>query len=153
AGRLDLDSLSAPLAPTPPASAAGGVQLGFVEGRTRPGAAQRLYRVLAAPVSSFGRPVGTLILGQRLTGFGGPGTDPDAAGGALRSALWMEGRLAGGSFPAPLRTALAAALAAGPAPADSEFRAGGVTYRYQRTLLNPGSAYPPAHLVSVFSMA
>src|SRR5690606_21897400 len=63
AGRLDLDSLSAPLAPTPPASAAGGVQLGFVEGRTRPGAAQRLYRVLAAPVSSFGRPVGTLILG------------------------------------------------------------------------------------------
>lgn len=153
AGELDLSALQAPLAPErmPAPATPEDVQLGFVAAH-RPGAAPDLYRVLAAPISNFGRQVGTLILGQRIMGFGGGARSTPVSPG-LRSALWLNGRLLGGDIPAAARRAMAGLLEQQQvAPAGTELQAGGTTYRFQRALLNERSAYPPAHLVSVFSM-
>lgn len=155
AGALDMTSVSAPLAPESIRGRAApeAVQLGFVEARAEGAAAPRLYRVLAAPVGNFGRQVGTLILGQQVMRFG-DGPRESAGSPRLRSGLWLNGRLAGGEIPAAAREALPPLLRA-PESANggAEFRAGETTYRMHRALLNAGSAYPPAYLVSIFSMA
>ncbi|HEX7036321.1 MAG TPA: adenylate/guanylate cyclase domain-containing protein [Pseudomonadales bacterium] len=151
AGRLDPDSLTGPLAPAGGVPPESDVQLGFVGARPTAGAAPRLYRLLAAPIGRFERRVGTLILGQRLRTL-----DAEPAGGeapALRSALWTDGRLLGAKLHEPLASALTDTLAAEPAAADGELQAGEVRYRFQRSRLNPHSAYAPADLVSVFSLA
>jgi class 3 adenylate cyclase len=150
AGELDTGTLEAPLASTAATRAPRSeVQLGFVTTRTGGTSAAEVYRVLAAPITSFGNQVGTLILGQRIMA---PLATGDARSG-LRSVLWMDGRLAGGDLPDTVARAIAEALAAQPEATDSEFDAGDGSYRYHRSLLNPDSAYPPAHLISVFSMA
>jgi class 3 adenylate cyclase len=134
--------------PATPASVGQSVQLGFLASA---GPDVRAYRVLAAPVSNFGRTVGTLILGQRIMGL-----DPEEAappgGNAHRSALWVGERLVGGNLPQPARRAIADRLALGEGHPGPQLQAGGTSYRYQLAHLNPDSAYPAAYLVSAFDM-
>jgi class 3 adenylate cyclase len=111
-----------------------------------------VYRVLAAPIINFDQPVGTLVLGQRVTELGNSGA-PSSEGRGLRSALWVNGRLVGGEIPDAVRASLTRKLLASEGRTDGQFEAEGTRYRFQRSLLNPGSAYPQTELISTFSMA
>jgi class 3 adenylate cyclase len=150
AGGAGLDTVESGLTPpATPGSALQSVQLGFLASA---GPNARVYRVLAAPVSNFGRSVGTLILGQRIMGL--DPEDPDEPGGSgQRSALWVGERLVGGNLPPPARRAIADHLALNRRRPDQQVDTGATRYRYQLAHLNPGSAYPAAHLVSAFDMA
>jgi len=125
------------------------VELGYV---LVPGAEDGgIFRILAAQIRNFDRRVGTLLLGQRVTALGQQATD----GGTLamtHSAFWLDDQLAGAGLPPDVRTPLEAALAASPRAEAPLIQAGESSYRYQITPLNPDSAYPPAYLVSLFSM-
>lgn len=153
-GRAGADDLRVPgasLAPGTVPRQGGDVELGFIETRSN-GRASRIYRLLAAPISSFGSRVGTLILAQRVTGLTEGPRDSDVSVG-LRSALSIDDRLIGGDIPSEIRGALAELLDAGSAETDGQFQADGTTYRYRRSLLNENATYPPAYLVSTYSMA
>lgn len=128
------------------------VDLGFVAAAGRGGTNPRVYRILAAPISNFGQPVGTLVIGQRVTDLSTPRTASGERTG-LRSALWVDGRLLGGDLPDALRTVLTRELLASEGRGDGQFEAEGTRYRYQRSILNPSSAFPQAELISTFSMA
>jgi class 3 adenylate cyclase len=147
AGELDLRGLRVPLVPAGLAErSAGDIQLGFLDfERSR---SESTVRVLAAPVENFGQHVGTLILGQRLASPAAMDRE-QWSGAGLRSAFWIAGRLVGGDV--DVRSVLARMLGHA-TPQDGEFRYQGVTYRYHSVLLNPGSDYPSAWLVSTFSM-
>jgi class 3 adenylate cyclase len=148
AGDLDLRGVPVPLAPPAlPGPAANDVQLGFLDLEANGTAGP--VRVLAAPISNFGQQVGTLILGQRLSGS--PERPDEWAGGGVRSAFWIAGRLTGGDIRPEVRRVLAEVLER-ESPDTRQFRAGDAAYRLQAALLNPDSAYPPAWLVSIFSM-
>ena len=125
------------------------VELGYV---LVPGAEDGgIFRILAAQIRNFDRRVGTLLLGQRVTALGQQATD----GGTLamtHSAFWLDDQLAGAGLPPDVRTPLEAALAASPRAEAPLIQAGESSYRYEITPLNPDSAYPPAYLVSLFSM-
>jgi len=149
AGRLDLVSVRGALVPavTDPAGGNTGVQVGFIEvtrGQNRPSIA---YRILSSPIVNFDTQVGTLIIGQRIRQLATEGED--SAPQNLHSALWLDGRLVDGNIPANVQAPLIDVLES----ASDEFRADGENYRYQRFRLNEGSSYPPAHLVSIFSLA
>ncbi len=152
AGILATDTLYPQLVPPtlPEGARPDEVELGFVHDERAPPARAGLYRVLAAPIVNFSSRVGTLILVQHMAHFGADATASDG----LQSALWQGGALVGGDMPAALRTALTARFANASAEVrDGEIAIAGTTYRYERVLLNEGSAYPPAWLVSTFSMA
>lgn len=151
AGALEAGSLEGHLVPQTLAPD-GGAQLGFVAAARRPDGPIRPLRILAVPISSFGNPVGTLLLGERITALGRREADIPAAEG-VHSTIWVGEALLGGDLQPPLAQALIRALNANPDDLNAELSADGQTYRYQGTLLNPGSAYPPARLVSVFSLA
>jgi class 3 adenylate cyclase len=151
AGAADLRAPEASIVPKSMPRRSGEVELGFIEAGNN-GSASRIYRVLAAPISSFGSHVGTLILGQQVMGFTERPGDSDISLG-LRSALRIDDRLVGGDIPSGIRGALAQVLDARPAEADGQFRANDTAYRYQRSLLNENATYPPAYLISTFSMA
>jgi class 3 adenylate cyclase len=127
------------------------IELGFV--RVQQENDVQIMRIMATPIANFGAKVGTLILGQRLNSFGfergGEATQH------LQSGFWLDGNLMGGNFAFPVRMALAKALEGKSAPetGKGEFQATGSTYRYERFLLNDGSSYSPAFLISAFSMA
>jgi class 3 adenylate cyclase len=126
-------------------------QLGFVEARQSGGRAG-VYRVLAAPISNFGSQVGTLIFGERVGLFSEEAELAPTSPG-LRSGLWLDGRLLGSDIPDAARRALTARLReSGELPSGAEFRANDASFRVQRSLLNAGSTYPPAYLISIFSM-
>jgi len=152
AGVLDLEAVRGSLVPTRIPADAGSVQLGFIEAGHSAGEPTRVYRILATPIVNFDALVGTLILGQRVTR---PDVQRSAAGASagLHSGLWVGGRIVGDDIPPRARDVLAAALASTPAAAaDTAFRADDEPYRYQLFLLNEGSSYAPAFLVSVFSL-
>ena len=149
AGSLDTTNLHPRFAPIHgiPGDA---VALGFVHDTRMPRAPTALYRVLATPIVNFELEVGTLILAQPMTRF----SADESPANALRAALWIDGELVGGTLSAAVRDALAAYLTqSATAAAVGEIEIAGTAHRYERVLLNPGSPYPPAWLVSVFSMA
>jgi class 3 adenylate cyclase len=110
--------------------------------------------MLASPITNFGTIVGTLILGQRIKGLNSARTGEQAAH-HLQSGFWLDGRLVGDDSPGAMRDALTAALARAQTQhtSNGQLRAAGEVYRFERFLLNEGSSYPPAYLVSVFSLA
>jgi len=128
------------------------VQLGFVQ--IRQGDDAQVFRILASPITNFGTIVGTLILGQRIKGLG-PKRKGEQAAHNLQSGFWLEGQLIGDEISGAVRESLTASLAGTQAQVltDGEIRAAGETYRFERFLLNQSSSYPPAYLVSVFSLA
>lgn len=144
------------LLPRAAAAAARGdqVQIGFVTARVDNGSTPRLYRVLAAPIASFGQRVGTLVLGQRIAGLGSAGDagDDTAAIPMTHSALWLDGQIAGSRLPAAVREPLRAALETAGSADQGQFQAGASRYRFRLTPLNAGSTFPPASLVALFSM-
>jgi class 3 adenylate cyclase len=151
AGPLDVAQLWPGLLPARPDEMfADTVELGFAfDPRTSPDRAE-LFRVLATPIVNFDTRVGTLILVQHLPQFYRQASSEND----LQPALWLGGQLLGGEFSPALRDALTEHLADTPTHGDdTEIEVDGTTYRFQRMLLNPGSAYPPAWLVSTFSMA
>jgi class 3 adenylate cyclase len=151
AGVPDLAAVHGSLVPAQIPAEAGNVQLGFIEVARSAGQTPRVYRILATPIVNFDALVGTLILGQRVSR-----PDPRSAAGpsaGLHSGLWVGGSIVGDDIPPPARSVLSAALARIPvASADAAFRADDEPYRYQVSLLNEGSSYAPAFLVSVFSL-
>jgi class 3 adenylate cyclase len=151
AGVLDLRALRGTLLPAAlPQSEAGSVQVGFVE--TMEGGDDSVpYRVLATPIVNFSERVGTLVLGQPLR----DARLQEREGGErhLYTAIWTGDRLLGGSIPGRLREPLSEALRGRlQAGAAASTRGDAPSFRYAVLLLNPGSAYPPAWLVSVFSL-
>lgn len=127
------------------------VQLGFIE--VRQGDDAQVFRIVASPITNFGTIVGTLILGQRIKGL-----SPERTGGQaahhLQSAFWLDGRLMGDDIPGAVRDSLTATLTMAQTQdlSNGQLRAAEEEYRFERFLLNEGSSYPPAYLVSVFSL-
>lgn len=138
------------LAPQTPVAAK--VQVGFI--LASQGAHAQVFRILASPIINFGTVVGTLILGQRIDGLSPERTGEQTAH-RLRSGFWLDGRLIGDDIPGAVRDSLATTLTVAHTQnlGDAEVTAEKKVYRYERFLLNEGSSYPPAYLVSVFSLA
>lgn len=128
------------------------VQLGYIE--VRHGDSAQVFRVVASPITNFGTVVGTLILGQRIMALG-TGRAGEQAAHRLRSGFWLDGRLSGDDMPGAVRDSLTATLTGAQTQVltEGQIRAAGEAYRFERFLLNEGSSYPPAYLVSVFSLA
>jgi class 3 adenylate cyclase len=152
AGLPDAPALHAQLIPkaAPAALTTAKVQVGFVQ--LREGAGATVFRILASPITNFETHVGTLILGQRIKDLERPG---DQAARHLESGFWLDGQLMGNGLPKALREALTAVLKNTQSldASHGHLEATGEEYRFERFLLNEGSAYPPAYLVSVFSLA
>lgn len=148
-GRLaDLESIASRIPVDTLAAREGDVQLGFL--MLRQGTAEpQPFRILAASISNFGMHVGTLVVGQKVAA---PSRGEDAAATTpLLSALAIDGQVTGD-----------AALASLPTPSgdgneadhiDSHSTADGTTWLYRRSVLNPGSLFDPAWLVSAISLA
>src|SRR6185295_8634788 len=153
AGLLADKDLRSQLIPKPQQTpAVTKVQVGFLHaGQSRDAT---VFRILAIPITNFGSVVGTLILGQLINGVGPERTGEQAAY-RLRSAFWLDGRLIGENIPAGVRDALPTLLGSAQTGdlSDGQLTAENKMYRYERFLLNEGSSYPSAYLVSVFSMA
>jgi class 3 adenylate cyclase len=128
------------------------VQLGLIQAAQ--GDDAQVFWILASPITNFGTIVGTLILGQRIKGPSSERTGEQAPH-HFRSGFWVDGRLMGGDIPGSVREPLTAALTGTLTQGlgNGQLRAAGEDYRFERFLLNEGSAYPPAYLVSVFSLA
>ena len=128
------------------------VQVGFIQAQQ--GEGTQVFRIVASPITNFGTVVGTLILGQRINGLG-PERTSEKPAHRVQSGLWLDGRLVGDDIPAAVRDALTATLTAAQTKdsSDGELAAEKNEYRYERFLLNEGSSYRPAYLVSVFSLA
>ncbi len=131
---------------------AANVQIGFLQ--IGEGEDAGLFRILASPISNFEATVGTLILGQRMNKLTPEGTGRQPVHGLL-SGLWMNERLIGAGFPPEVDRALLSTLRATQSLASQggQFQVEGGTYRFERYLLNQESSYPPAFLVSIFSLA
>ena len=113
-----------------------------------------MFRILASPITNFETTVGTLILGQRIKGLG-PERNGEQAAHHLQSGFWLDGRLMGDDIPRAVRDLLTATLTKAQTQdlSNGQLRAAEEVYRFERFLLNEGSSYPPAYLVSVFSLA
>jgi class 3 adenylate cyclase len=135
-----------------PGSASPKVQVGFLQ--VGQGDDVQVARIVASPITNFDKVVGTLILGQRIVGFRPEPLDADA-GQHLQSGFWLDGRLAGDNISGPLRDALTTTLdkAGTQETGAGELTAAGAEYRFAKFMLNTGSTYPPAYLVTAFSLA
>ena len=128
-----------------------GPQTGYLErGRGSPGGT--IDEVIAMPIISTesGEVISAIVLGFRAAGMGGGRAD-------FRSGIWLDGRLHLPSLPEPVRGGIAAeaarAIAADRTEGGSEVRVGGEPYLLFCMRLNPGSLFPPAYEVSIFSLA
>ena len=132
--------------------AAAKVQLGLVQ--VHQGEDAQVFWILASPITNFGTIVGTLILGQRIKGLS-PERIGEQTAHQFHSGFWLDGRMIGDDFPGAVRNSLTATLASAQTQdlTSGQLGAADEEYRFERYLLNEGSAYPPAYLVSVFSLA
>lgn len=137
-----------------PAAPQSGMGVGYVVLRPEEQSPLRVYRALAAPIRNFDSTVGSLVIGQEMSGFAG---SSDAKPG-LKGGMWLNGELIGDSVRADLRHEIqqqfggaSELMKAG--NVERVFRFGGTGYRLNAHLLNPGSPFPPAHFVSLFSLA
>ncbi len=138
------ESLQRQLAPVAAAfdSESTTTQLGFV---TLPDGA--VCRVLALPVRKFDTTAGVLFIGQVLERLSAPA----AADNAALLPLLIAGDQTHGAAPGgDTRPLLDAARAA---EAPSALHLAGQDYRVRRHMVNPGSAFPPAVLISLFPLA
>lgn len=125
-----------------------GLQLGYVN------LSGSVHRVLAGPITGFDSTVGRLFLGQRLDQFSRAPEAGKETGESVVPALWLGGRLLGGRISQELQAALLAVLTSYETGTTVHtVRVDNRRYRVQMHLLNPGSAFEPAVLVSCFSLA
>ncbi len=117
--------------------------LGFV---TLPDGA--VCRVLALPVRKFDTTVGVLFIGQLADSIFPPAAANAAA--SLLPLLVVADEVRG---PLPAGTAAAVLDAARTEAPPATLRLEGQDYRLRRHLLNPGSAFAPTTLVSLFPLA
>lgn len=128
-----------------------GTHLGFLPTRAASGEAGGMISVMSAAIIDANDQslAGTLLLGKRLL-------QPRAAAGEapLLSALHAGGEIASHGVPAALHAALKTAISAhgGTPPPDWTIELGGASYRADAHLLNPGSIFPPANLVSLYPL-
>ena len=116
---------------------------------------EALCDIIATPIitTDHGDSIGAIVLGFNPPK---PGTVPAAA--HIESGLWLNGRLHLPGFAAPAMAELSAKLTrivnerdAGEKSATVEIN--GAAYRLITKRLNPGSAFPPAYQVSLYSIA
>ncbi len=131
------------------ANARGGTkeQLGFVMLAPK-AAAPFLASIATSPISNFDTTVGHLIIGHRVDFR--PPSDAKAGAGLL-SGLFVDGTIHSETIPLTLLPDVEKALSS-KWEAD-EIERYGTAYRVDASLLNPGSAFPPAHLVSLYPLA
>ena len=118
------------------------------------GGAEPVDEVIAMPIVSTetGEVIAALVLGFKPLELAGAPTDA-----ALRSGVWLDGRLHLPALGAPARAAVAAriarALAAGgPGEASFPIDVEGTPSLLFCLRLNPGSLYPPAYQVSIYPL-
>jgi len=144
----------ASLAPLSAAAAAGAqrrdVQIGFM---TLADHQQKLqpYRVVTISINSFGSHVGSLVIAQSVsTSFGqvsSTGANP------VRSALVINNRLISDEIDAATAQALQAQLDLPENDSATVVAVGESTSLYRKYVLNEGSVFSPAYLLSAISMA
>ncbi len=144
----------ATLTPLSAAATAGAqrndVQIGFM---TLGDHEQKLapYRVLAVSINSFGSHVGSLVMAQSVgTTFSPAG--PTRAN-PVRSALVIDSRLISEEIDAETAQALQEQLDLPEDDSTAVVAVAGSTSLFRKYVLNKGSAFPPAYLLSVISMA
>jgi len=146
-------SLRAQLRPSAPTGT--GLMIGFIEiGSPEQ---ERIYRVISCAITNFDQTVGALILGQEMLAF----QEAIAAESADHNgmpALWLRGRLISAGLASELNAGLLPHLSArlGNAAGGQEkmvIKAAGVRHRVLSHCLNPGSNFPPAFYLSIFSLA
>lgn len=112
------------------------------------GQADELYRVLALPVHKFDTTAGVLFLGHKIPALA-PADDLSKTA-RLLPFICVSGTVHGDG-PEAVRERLKAELAS--AKNAAYLHIDGQDYRVNPSLLNPGSAFPPATLVSLFPLA
>lgn len=129
-------------------------QIGYVRHREGDAAAS-LDELLAVPILSreSGRVIATLVLGFEPVEIGHDRADPD-----LRSGLYLGGRLHLLTLPEADEARLAAELdravtQPGAEEKPLQMTIGGAPHLVFFKKLNPGSLYPPAYEVAVYSLA
>ena len=113
-----------------------------------------LYRVLAMQIRNFDTTVGTLFLGQSVARFAAPGDDGDAPG--LMTLFHGEDFFIAPRVEARVLREVGVVMQSGTGeagPGGFSFFIGGVEHKAAAHRLNEGSAFAPAWLVSVFSLA
>jgi class 3 adenylate cyclase len=130
---------------------------GYIVLRSTESESTRIYRVLSAPIRNFDQTVGALILGQEMRDFELPeGANFEQKRGM--PAMWLNAQLIGRTFPQELAAGIQQELKQStdsekPMSTERMFRVESVGYRLVANCLNPGSSFPPAYYVSIFSLA
>lgn len=137
-----------------PATPQNGMSVGYVVLRMEEHSPQRIYRVLSVPIRNFDSTVGALVIGQEMPGFAGS----SKANLDLKGGMWLHGQLIGDAIPLDLSGDIHRQFGSSLNLTKTEsmermFRFRGTGYRMNAHLLNPGSPFPPAHFVSLFSLA
>ena len=134
----------------------GGVprqqQIGYIATETR--GSVTLQEVIATPIiaTDTGEVLGAIVLGFKPAEIGG------RAIGELESGIWLGGRLQMPAMPAASMAALSGevtkAVSAPGGPGESlVVKVNGVPNLLFYKMLNPGSRFPPAYQVCLFSLA
>ena len=144
----------ASLAPLSAAAAKGAersdVQLGFMTLADRDNTLQP-YRVLTMPINSFGSHVGSLVIAQLVSTTFSPSSNADS--NPVRSALVINNQLISDEIDPSTAQALQSKLDLPDSDTARVVEAGESTALYRKYLLNKGSVFPPAFLLSSISMA
>jgi class 3 adenylate cyclase len=123
------------------------VHHGFLTLPGEDGTEAALYRVLALPVRKFETTAGLLFLGQKVSVL--PSHDDAQEGARLLPFILVNGK-AHGEGPDAVRSHLSTHEI--PSHEAAALRIDGQDFRVNHHLLNPGSAFPPATLVSLFPL-
>ncbi|MBA2744239.1 MAG: hypothetical protein H0U43_08050, partial [Chthoniobacterales bacterium] len=126
-------------------------QIGYI---ARDGGSRAVDEIIAVPINSTenGEVIAALVFGFKPVEIGThSGTD-------IKSGIWVHGRLDMPALPEAEQVALALQLdriVASPGSSESSFAVeiGGVSHLLFYKQLNPGSAFPPAYEVAIYSLA
>ena len=122
-------------------------QLGFLKFAPSV-AAPFLASVTVSPITNFDTTVGFLIIGHRVD-FRAPADTSERAG--LLTGLFVDGAMHSETIPPMPAAALEQEL--DPKRRAGQIKIGAATYRIDSSILNPGSAFPSASLVSLYPLA
>lgn len=152
AGMLQLPDVS--LEPLSAAAANGAersdVQLGFMTLADSDNTLQP-FRVLTMSINSFGSHVGSLVIAQLVSTTFSPGNN--AASNPVRSALVINNQLISDEIDPATAQALQSKLDLPDRDTARVVAVGESTALYRKYVLNEGSVFPPAFLLSSISMA
>lgn len=126
------------------------VQLGFMTFADRDHT-QQPYRVLTMPINSFGSHVGSLVIAQLVSTTFSPSNNAGSKG--VRSALVINNQLISDEIDPSTAQALQSKLDLPDSVTARVVEVGESTALYRKDVLNEGSVFPPAFLLSSISMA